>query len=134
VDGLDDQDASGQQDSSRDDYQPELLARQDTDLDADRSERDRLLLWLYEATDKDFEAHSTPELRKIWRAYREDQEASDEAEVQYPSVSLSCSLTHTHANSLRSLQIERLDEYNVAPGGGYQPSKSYTFFSHTIGS
>jgi hypothetical protein len=64
----------------------EILGREDTGLDARRSERDLLLERLEEATDKNFETCSTPELRNLWKAYAEDQEASEEAEVIYPQV------------------------------------------------
>jgi hypothetical protein len=71
-------------------YEPEMLALEDTDVSSPdaRSQRDILLERLYEATDKDFGHHSTAELRAFWKAYSEDQEAVNHAEVEYPEVSI----------------------------------------------
>jgi DUF438 domain-containing protein len=107
--------------TNNEDHNTETLRREDTDLDARRSERDLLLERLEEATDKSFEAYPTSELRKIWKAYAEDQEASQEAEIIFPQV---------RAPSLCRLvlivlsKITRLETFEVALGGGYTPSKS----------
>jgi hypothetical protein len=86
--------------AERDEYEPETLALEDTDLSSPdaRSTRDILLERLYEATDKDFGHHTTEELRAFWKAYSEDQEAGNDAEVEYPqecfgSIYLSPGLT-----------------------------------------
>ena len=96
IDGLDGEDTSGQLNMGQGDYSTEPIAVQDTDLVAEGSARERLLLRLYEATDKDFGAHETSELRSIWKAYCEDQEVSDAVELQHPSVSLVYSPGTTH--------------------------------------
>ncbi|KAG8695141.1 hypothetical protein FRC09_009367, partial [Ceratobasidium sp. 395] len=94
-----------------DDYEPEIISRGDTDLDAsarsdrERSDRERLLEQLNNALDKDFSHRSTDELRSLWRAHRENQEAAANVEIHYP-------------------QITQLGSVEVAPPGGSRADQS----------
>ncbi|KAG9124360.1 hypothetical protein FRC07_011918 [Ceratobasidium sp. 392] len=97
-DGADGDDQDRAEDG--DEYEPEIINRKDTDLDSGTTpERERLLKQLSNALDKDFSHRSTDELRSLWRAHRENQEAAANTEVHYP-------------------QITQLGSVEVAPPGG----------------
>jgi hypothetical protein len=89
--------------NSNNQAEAEAINREDTDLDSHSLERTLLLQRLNDATDKNFDAHSTPELRSIWKAYREDQEASEEIEVVYPQVTIFLHCTGLYTNIFNTL-------------------------------